>query len=113
MIQDWRKTDKRNEKKLLKFAEDGNAKEVDILLSIGINPNCQAVNGTLWERGRTPLHWAVINHYIDVITLLLKADADPDVPDMQSETALFKAINHKEMAKILLENQISKVSSTS
>ena len=100
---DWQKTDKKNETKLLEFAEYGNNEEVESLLLIGTNPNCQTGKVASDEGGKTPLHLASINNHINMVTLLLKAEADPNIPDMRCETALFGAISNNEMVKVLLE----------
>jgi ankyrin repeat protein len=38
-----------------------------------------SVNGRN-DRGQTPLYWAVIEYDVDIVELLLKHDADPNIP---------------------------------
>jgi ankyrin repeat protein len=51
-------------------------------LERGVDPNTQD------KYGRTPLHWAAYNGYIDVVKLFLVHGADPAVKDKDGRTPL-------------------------
>ena len=88
-------------RELLCFAENGKAEKVSSLLSIGMNPDCQSFP---WG-GITPLNWAATNGHTDVVKLLLRAGADPNIADLGRETPLSEASRkgHKYVVKLLLE----------
>ena len=79
----------RDEKKLLRYSVDGKAEEVDILLSIGINPNTQI--GDRFEclyKNKTLLYLATTRGHKDVAKLLLDAGADPNKATNDPESPL-------------------------
>lgn len=62
---------------------------VRLLLQYGANPSVQT------NRGRTPLHNAVIYSSLEDITLLLIHGADPNAADKEGQTPLFRLHNRK------------------
>jgi|SRR3990167_5094584 len=57
--------------------------------------------------GRTPLHWASQNEYLEIVKMLLtEGGADPNIADRDDKTSLHIAsyFNHLEIVKVLLLN---------
>ena len=62
------------------------ARIVHILLGAGADPNIAEFGG------QTPLHFAVIQGYGDIVLLLLAAGADTDIADSEGNTPLALAV---------------------
>ena len=65
---------KKKEENLCSFSQSGNTKEVNRLLSSGVDPNCALTRGCGEE---TPLYQAVFYGRKDIVKLLLDVGADP------------------------------------
>ena len=94
-----------DEKELLRYAKDGVVDKLDVLLSIGCNPNCQTI-GPWWEGGgRTALHWAASKGHTAVVKLLINFWADINLKDELRETPLMKAVCYESagVVKLLLD----------
>lgn len=61
---------------------------VDILLSLGTNPDTQDIYG--W----TPLMYAASKGQMDIVNRLLSANADPNIKDWRGNTALGLALQN-------------------
>ena len=64
---------KKKEENLCSFSQSGNTKEVNRLLSSGVDPNCALTRGCGEE---TPLYQAVFYGRKDIVKLLLDVGAD-------------------------------------
>jgi ankyrin repeat protein len=78
---------------------NGNIKKIHELLENGIDPN-------LNENGYTPLTVALNKSNIDLIELLLRYGAEPNIPNSYGLTALVKstACGYSEIVEILLDH---------
>ena len=87
------------ETKFLNFVYNGNIKKIHEMLENGINPN-------LNENGYTPLTVALNKSNIDMIELLLRYGAKPNMPNSYGLTALVKssACGYSEIVQMLLDN---------
>ena len=120
------------EENLRRFTWDGNMKEVQHLLSSGVNPNAGAdpnkatdkrkipLYSAIWTGqkemveqlniadnwGQTPLRWAAAKRCTDMAKLLLDAGADPNKASQSGRPPLYTAIwnDNKEMDKLLLDS---------
>ena len=54
-----------------------------------------------WSGGQTPLHYANDGSHIELVNLLIEANAEVNVVNRQGKTPLDKAF-HKEIGKLLL-----------
>ncbi len=75
---------------------------VEYLLSKGIDPNAIQANGN------TLLHLAVINRNYDMVRILLNHRANPNLPNLRGQTAIWEVIaddDHYELVKILLNSK--------
>ena len=83
----------------LTFVSNGNIKKTHELLENGINPN-------LNMNGYTPLTVALTKSNIDMIELLLRYGAKPNMPNSYGLTALVKssACGYSEIVQMLLDN---------
>jgi hypothetical protein len=85
---------------LIKATAEGDLKEVQRQLDLGIDPNIQDSDG--W----TALMWAAQDNNIEIISVLIEAGADPNIQDYNyGETALIKAIyqSNTEAINVLLD----------
>ncbi len=92
--------DKMCRKALLKYAESGDADRVDILLKIKADPN------TCDDSFRIPvLIEASIRGHVDVVRLLLNAQANPDIEDHLGRLALVSAsgCGHTDVVHLLID----------
>ena len=64
-----------------------NTEEVKRLVAKGVDLN------ELDSLGNTPLHWAVMGGYIDIVEILLGAGADPNVLCSQGYTPKWSALD--------------------
>ena len=71
-----------NEGKLLRYCEEGNAREVSRMLSRIVDPNCVGNQGT------TPLFEAILFGRKEVVKLLLDARADPNQGHQHGRTPI-------------------------
>ena len=78
---------KKIQRKLCKYSEEGNVKEVRNILSSGVSPNFSKA-GSL---GRTPLIYAALYGREDVVELLLNMGADPNLANPRGYTPLHYA----------------------
>ena len=77
----------RNVERLCYHSMNGNVEEVMRLISIGVDPNCQRLNG----RGGTALHYAASNGKGRVVKLLLDKGANPNTVNDVGATPLNEA----------------------
>jgi len=70
---------------------------VEYFLQLGQNPNLE-------RGGGTPLMSAAANGNLELLKLLLKYGADPDLPGDGKATALMSATGHTEIFKILVSH---------
>ncbi|KAH9144114.1 hypothetical protein AeRB84_011912 [Aphanomyces euteiches] len=89
----------KNDKKLLKAAEEGDVTRVLALLEEGANPNYKN------EDKQAPLHEASAIGHIDVVKALLDHGAKPDVKDSYRKTPLYRAsgAGHLDVVRALLD----------
>ncbi|KAG9415094.1 hypothetical protein AC1031_008522 [Aphanomyces cochlioides] len=89
----------KNDKKLLKAAEEGDVTRVLALLEEGANPNYKN------EDRQAPLHEASAIGHIDVVKALLDHGAKPDVKDSYRKTPLYRAsgAGHLDVVRALLD----------
>ncbi len=87
------------ETQFLTFVSNGNIKKIHELLENGIDPN-------LNMNGYTPLTVALNKSNIDLIELLLRYGAKPNMPNSYGLTALVKssACGYSEIVQMLLDN---------
>lgn len=87
------------EQKLIEAARYSSAGGVKILLTRGVDPNCQDDNG--WG----PLHWAVSRDAMNVIGLLMANGANPGLRNAEGKSPADLA---KELGKADIEAALSK-----
>lgn len=87
---------------MVRAAENGRLRIVEILLERGANP----LKGTIGDR--LPLHFAAEGGHSSVVKLLLRQPTvDPNKKDYTGQTALFKAANngHHQVVELLLQQK--------
>ena len=95
---------RRKEQKLCQYSYDGNIEEVQRLVRSGVKPNCSLLSfDDIYED--TPLLNASVNGHTEVVKLLLKFGADPNIGNYNETTPLHKAARggHSELVKQLLD----------
>ncbi|KAL3864058.1 hypothetical protein ACJMK2_005767 [Sinanodonta woodiana] len=96
------------EKKLVEAAKSGNLEDVKRLLEAGVSPDASEYNRSLFYKSQnymTPLQYAAVNGYTDLVRLLLQYKADVDAKDRFDVTALHMAAEkgHTDCVKLLLD----------
>ncbi|KAI8486430.1 Ankyrin repeat and SOCS box protein 10 [Branchiostoma belcheri] len=64
------------------------------VLLLKVKASNEKINETSWEKQQTPLHMAASKGLGELVGLLLESGADPDVKDLETETALLLAAYH-------------------
>ena len=72
-------------------AADGNIPEIKRLLGSGVAINCRSSGS-----GMSPLTWAIWDRRPEAVRFLLKAGADPNLPNATGKTPLFLAMGADE-----------------
>ena len=94
---------------LIIFAQEGDAKIVEVLLSMGANVNAQSNRGSTalqltQEVGYCQFHYAAINDHSEIVEMLLSAGADTEIKNRRGVTALdnVERGDHSEITKLIM-----------
>ena len=90
------------EKQLFNAISNGNINQIELLLNEGFNINCKD------KYGSTPLHCAVIFNKKEIVKLLIKRGANPNIQnDTEGYTPLHNSVfyGEEEIIKALILNK--------
>lgn len=92
---------------LFRFSASNSRKKVEMMLSIGAKPNIQVTAGCC--KGWTALMIAVAEGHVDIVEILLKNKADPNIKNDAGNTSIMFAVRYgyEKIFDLLVKNGAS------